>query len=290
MLSSNGVDWLAEYAEDGGDVAFRIGRSGDEVVAEWIGLVTLVARRDGSASRLEPVAGADARELAKVSRGGAQLLLRQLAGKVALHGAAVARDGRAVVLLGRSGQGKSTLAASLCVSGSAELLGDDAVAIDPSADGSKWVVNPLEQIHWLDADARAALGALDSEETSSGKSPVLARRHASSSAGLVAFVDLSFTSDTSDTRSCTGARLTRLSGVDALASLVPQAVRFVLDDPVYQKREVEALAALVEQVPIFRLERPRALRHDLLQAAMACVTELLRGDDRRSTKYELTAP
>src|SRR4051812_40864640 len=107
------VRWLAEYAEDGA-VAFRIGRDGEELVAEWVGLARLTASRDRCQHRFEAEPGVDDAEVDKVRRGGANLLLRHLQGKLAIHGAAVARAGRAIILLGRSGQGKSTLAASLC--------------------------------------------------------------------------------------------------------------------------------------------------------------------------------
>src|SRR5262249_29234655 len=75
----NDVTWLAECTSDG-DLAFRIGLTGDEVVAEWIGLVRLSARRDGSGARLDVLPGAVPEEVAKIERGSAQLLLRQLAG------------------------------------------------------------------------------------------------------------------------------------------------------------------------------------------------------------------
>lgn len=58
-------------------------------------------------------------------------------GGMALHGAAVALDGRAHLLLGPSGRGKSTLSAALCTLGCA-LLCDDVARVEP-ADGG-WTV------------------------------------------------------------------------------------------------------------------------------------------------------
>lgn len=269
--------WLAEYAEDG-EVAFRIGRDGDELVAEWIGLARMTARRDGSAHRFEPEPGVEEADVDKVRRGGAQLLLRHLEGKLAIHGAAVALGPRAIVLLGRSGHGKSTLAASLCTHAGATLFSDDAVAVDPGPSSGTYVVSPVESNHWLDALARSAV--LGAPGTAKGhaadgerKSPVRAARTGCGSAALVAIVELVFSD--ADT-----PRLTAVdSGMDAIGALVPQAVRFVLDEPDVHRRELEALAALIEHVPVYRLERPRSL--DMLEIAHPLLLDLL-GNERRN--------
>lgn len=248
--------WVAQHGT-GADVAFRIGRMGDELVAEWVGVATLVARRDGSSARLDVAADADPRRVAKVANGGVKLLLRQLEGKPAFHGAAIARNGAAVVLLGRSGLGKSTLAARLCARDGAMLLSDDAVAVDaPVAPNEHWSVCPLEQDHWLDEAAQRATGvvALESAPRCGEKLAVATVRPAPGPRPLRAFVDLAFSPSPAPE-----PRLIRLRGADALACLVPQAIRFVLDDPDLQRREVDCLVALVEAVPVFRLERARDL-------------------------------
>ena len=117
MAEKDAVHWLADYSEEG-EVLFRIGRRGDEVIAEWSDTARLVAQRDGSGARLEVMPGVSEDDLDKVRSGSALLLVRHLEGRLALHGAVVAEGDRAVALLGRSGQGKSTLAAAICASGS----------------------------------------------------------------------------------------------------------------------------------------------------------------------------
>jgi hypothetical protein len=236
--------WLAEYVEDG-NVAFRIGRVGEDVVAEWIGLVRLTSRRDGTDVRFEVAPGAHSPDVEKIRQGSAQLLLRQLGGELSLHGAAVGRDGHAVVLLGRSGQGKSTLAAHLCRRRGLAFLADDAVAVGRRSDA--FVVEPLEANHWIDVDARRALGLPPGD---AGKAPIAATRLGPPSM-LVAAVELSYAEGP--------PRLARLAGVDAMQVLVPQVVRFVLDEPDVQRRELAQLATLVGAVPLYRLGRARDL-------------------------------
>lgn len=265
------IRWLASH-EDSGEVVFRIGRADDELIAEWIGVARLTSSRDGTRSQLEIEPGCDAREAMKIEQGSARLLLRHAAGKLAFHGSAIELDGRVRVLLGRSGQGKSTLAAWLCAHG-ATLFADDAVAIDPGEEHG-WQVTAVERDHWLDDTARAAVGGTHGAgaELSTGKRPMRASRPGSGRAPLGAFVELVFAD--SD-----GPRLTRLRGVEALAALVPQAVRFVLDEPALYRSELDRLAELVELVDVFRLERPRSLAH--LDAAGALVQNLFRKDGRR---------
>lgn len=55
-------------------------------------------------------------------------------GALALHGACVAKDGRAIVLCGASGRGKSTTAAALCKRGFT-LVADDISVIGSNEDG-----------------------------------------------------------------------------------------------------------------------------------------------------------
>jgi hypothetical protein len=257
------VIWLGE-ARDGEYVALRVGRSGDELIAEWVGIGRLRARRDGSSPRFDPMPGADEAQVEKVRKGAVRLFLRHLEGKIGLHAAAVARDGRAVALVGASGDGKSTLAAALCARG-ADLLADDSTAIDATPEG--WTIVPFEDAHWLDDVACARVGLSHPTGTELTKERVPAVRVATKSARAAAVVVLAFV-DTAE-----APRMTRLAGVDAAAVLVPMTLRFVVDDPAIQRRELDALSDLVASVPVYRLERKRELAYldatcDLVERAI----------------------
>ena len=124
-----GIRWVSEQLESGA-LSFRVGRRGDELVAEFAGIATLFATRDGREVALEPSPGSDPVNVEKVRAGLVPALLRHAAGKLTLHGAAVARNGVAVSLMGASGAGKSTLAAAICGGQDAALVADDTTAID----------------------------------------------------------------------------------------------------------------------------------------------------------------
>ena len=66
--------WLAERVEEG-EVWFRIGRTGDRLIAEWPGLCTLTVRPDGSEPELSTVPGAHELTMEKVRRGAAYALV-----------------------------------------------------------------------------------------------------------------------------------------------------------------------------------------------------------------------
>lgn len=258
--------WLAEYVENDA-VSFRIGRRDDELLAEWIDLARLSASRDGMRVTFTANPNAWPPDVEKIRRGSARLLLRHLEGKLALHGAAVCHRGRAVILLGRSGQGKSTLAASLCGRG-ATLLSDDAIALEHRDDA--YFVEPFESNHWLDEAARLALGHASAGDWKLG----IPGRVADAPGMLVAIVALQY----ADSESREALSMHRVSGgLEAMALLVPQTVRFILDEPEAQRREFEQLGDLVANVPFFCLERPRDLTR--LDASTAAVLTLL-GDER----------
>ncbi len=254
---------LAEYTDGNANVAFRIGREGDDMVAEWVGRARLVARRDGTLVSLSIREGLDPSMAEKIERGGAALLLRQLEGKMAFHGACVTFGGPAVLLLGRSGQGKSTFAAALCARRGATLLADDAVGIDASGDA--YTIIPSERDHWLDGPSRRAVGyPVDIE----AKAPQRCARVGDAGVVLGLIVDLAFVDDAADS---SAPRLTALSGVDALATIVPQLVRFVVDEPDVLRSELESLLQLTRTVPVVRLERPRGL--DRLDASLDVIAK-----------------
>jgi hypothetical protein len=245
------VRWLAESHDDG-TLAARVGRDGERLVAEWTRRARLSVKTDGTDVMFEPHPAADPADVEKLRRGAMRLLLAHLAGStIPLHASAVSIKGRAVVFVGGSGRGKSTLAAVLCEHFGASLLGDDAVAIE-RRDGAFHVV-ALEESHWLDAAAAHALGrASDFAE----KAPLSPRRLDVKSAPVALIAHLEFSAE-ADAHG--QARLVPVLGLAAVTGLLSQLTRFVVDDRDVARRDLEALADLVDQTRVVRLEQPRRL-------------------------------
>ncbi|MCZ4340296.1 hypothetical protein O4H52_01660 [Sphingomonadaceae bacterium G21617-S1] len=88
---------------------------------------------DGRRLRLDPAAGVLLNDATPYLMGTTFAALLYQRGEMLLHASAVAWKGHAYLLCGTSGQGKSTLAATLCAAGS-ELLSDDICRIEFGAD------------------------------------------------------------------------------------------------------------------------------------------------------------
>ena len=258
------VRWLAE-SHDEGTLAARVGRDGERFVAEWVGRAHLSVARDGTDLVFEAEPDADPIEIEKLRRGAARLLLAHLAGAVPLHGSAVALDGQAVVFVGGTGLGKSTLAATFCDLAGASLLSDDAVVIERR--GETHHVIAVEEQHWLDANSARALGR--SGELDAEKAPMMPARCDVRDAPLALILHLAFTTEGEV------ARLVPVEGLAAVSGLLAQLTRFVVDDAATARRDLSSLADLVASTRIARLERPR--RFDLLRQTVDVVIAAIHG-------------
>ena len=265
MTTSPPIRWVSEQHEAGA-LAFRVGRRGEDLVAEFAGLATLFATRDGRELAFEPTPGADPVGIAKVRRSLVPALLRHATGKLTLHGAAVSRGGVVVSLIGASGVGKSTLGAELCARHGAALVADDTTAIELDRDAPR--VSPTESVHWL------VDGSLE-PRPGDAKAPVSPPRTADGPGRIAAVCALVF--DTS----LTEPELRRLRGQAALARLVPNVIRLVVDEPAAQELELAALAKLVAHVEVHELRRPPGM--DAQRASASLVASLLApGEDKES--------
>ena len=249
--SSLATTWISEQRADG-HVLFRVGRRAGSPVAEFLGLGTLLASRDGSSWSFDPSPDADPADIEKVRAGLAPALLRHLAGKVTFHGAAVAWTGSAVAFIGESGAGMWTLAAALCADYGGALVADDTAAIELEPDRVE--LAPTEQLHWLigsDTDVKSA---------------VAPRACVSGRTRLRALCRLVFDDSASE------VTLRRVRGLPSLELMIGSIIRFVVDEPAAQERELEQLSVLARVVPIYELRRPRSMR--LLAASCSALRGL----------------
>jgi hypothetical protein len=285
---SDGVTtrWVSAIEVDG-KVVFRIGRAEKKLVAEWVGLAELVSDRAGENVVFHAMPDAEPRLVAKVEAGLAAALVRHLHGGTSLHASTIAIDGRAIAFLGRSGAGKSTIAASLARAPDVLFVSDDILRIHLGDAGA--IAHPSETEHWLTAESANALGfvdvvdpaergdarlrrIVDVVDPAERKAPRLAQRVAREPVPLTALIALAMDD------ACVGPSLVRLRGVAALGHVVACLVRFVLDEPEEQLRELAAIERLLGATPLYELRYPRT--YATLPEVAATIRAIHTGDTR----------
>jgi hypothetical protein len=261
VMTTPPVRWLHCWPETG-PAAMRLGRAGDELIAEWVGVATLRSNLAGTSNEFTVVDGAPSPRIQERLREHVAALLRHLRGGITLHASSVARDGIAVAFIGDSGAGKSTLAAQLCADPGVELLSDDAAALH--FDDARIAVVPTERNHWLRPDIARAMGL---EPGAALKVPKDAARPAMAATRLGAVVALAFDD------SVGAPALRRIQGAEAFSALSFSTFRFALDVPDVLRQELDGLARIVAEARMFELRRPRDIAW--LDASPRVVAELL---------------
>lgn len=196
-------------------------------------------------------ASADARR--ELSRLGEMLRLRER-GCFPVHAAGVVgSDGRAWLLAGESGSGKSTLTYSLARA-RWKVLGDDGVPIEQVTGGV--MAHPWrEPIHVSIELSRHFPELGDFAGTVDWADP----RHRTPVAAPAGFARAAPVAALALLRRSSRDALTPASPTEALAALVRQSPTVLLHDA-HSARQLTALAALVNSVPVFHLEHtPRQL-------------------------------
>lgn len=238
------VRWIREWTVKG-RLAYRVGRSGDELVAEWPGFAVLLTDRMGEHARFITAPDADPEIVSKFCRGLVNALLRHARGELTLHASAVERDGRALLCVGDSGAGKSSLAFAACRLDGVNLVSDDTAALLLRNGIAE--IEPTEDVCWLSGEALA----LTSASHVARKAPVATARRATSLSRVCAVVSLVF----DDARSV--PRLRKVLGTEAFALLARSMFRLICDDPEVDLRDFGQLSALAAAVDVFELRRPR---------------------------------
>jgi hypothetical protein len=256
------VRWLHSWPEEG-PPTYRVGRAGEEFIAEWVGIGSLYANVANGRiifkpqTTVRPAAAVHERLRAQVAA-----LLRHRRGGVTLHASSVARQGVAIACIGESGVGKSTLAAQLCRGPGVQLLSDDTTAL--RFEGAVIEVAATERYHWLCSEAAQRMG-VDARGLS--WVPTEAARPASKPARLGAFVSLVF-DDWS-----TAPALRRIQGVEALSALSRSTFNFAFEAPQAQRDALDHVARLAREAVVFELARPRDMAQ--LEESSAVVARLL---------------
>lgn len=241
LTDETNVAWLAGDH----DAPARVGQSqtGDLVI-EWFDLARLTVSPRTGERKFEPVAELDEAVVRKLERGLARAIAEYLRGAMVFHAAAVSWAGRGLLILGGAGAGKSTTAALLCARGAALLADDCAVGV---VEGGRFMLEPMEDRHWLDPPAREAL-RLGGE--SDGKEPVVATKLAERPAPTRSVVLLDVDEDRDS-----DVIVTQCRGLEAARGLLDAMLRLPLGEA-QSKADFERMAAVASLVTVYKVLRP----------------------------------
>ena len=214
--------------------------------------VTLAGRR----VELRPVRGAQTADLQSVVTGALTALLLARDGRLVLHGTSLARDGRAVVVSGPAGAGKSTQSAYLARHGW-RLLADDVVPVEwpagrpsvfPGYDTMRLFPDALELVG-LAAEDFPPVHAKTTKRLAMLAAPRMEPGRATPLAGVVLL----------ENGDSWAAR--RLSGREAVVALLnlmhPTAAMVVDESPAGRMAAFRACVALAEAVPVLAVRRAK---------------------------------
>lgn len=210
--------------------------------------------RDG---RLSPGRGyrdASAAARRELRRLGTIFQLRQR-GVFHVHAAGVvAPDGRAWLLAGESGSGKSTLTYALARVGW-KVLGDDGVPVEPRETGV--LAHPSREPIDVSIELSAAFPELhDSAARVDWSDP----RHRAPVSAPAGYADATPIGALALIRRSSRDALTTASPTEVLTALIRQSPTVLLHDA-HAARQLAALAALVDSVPVFHIEHSPSQLH-----------------------------
>ncbi len=178
-------------------------------------------------------------------------------GKIALHAAAVSRDGTAIGFMGPNGAGKTSLALDLIDHGF-RLVTDDLLAVS-IAGPSPTAHSSFPQVRLWPDEARERLGSIGGLRKVHARNdklrvPLSEEQFSDRPATLIALY--SRTPHPDADRS-----ITRVTGPNALFHLMFNSFAFgLLDAPRTRKDWIRRLGSLLQRVPVFTVPRSADLR------------------------------
>lgn len=242
---------LAELSSPDGTVFYRLARDRDRTVLRYPDLCEFVGDRQLSEITVHLHPGAHRGLLAVLASGALLAVHLMLRAQLVLHASAVQHDGHAVAIVGASGMGKSTLAAALCGIGCA-LVTDDVLRVDLT-DPAVLRVYPGSTESRLRMSARqlADVAAPDAvHRTADGRWALYASTRADRPLPLAACVV------PRPSREAATLSVHRLTSARALGRMIrfPRVIGW--SEPVSLDRTFQALADLVQRVPVFEATIP----------------------------------
>ena len=159
LLSPRGQDVVGQEPYDhwgfpDGSVFAMFYRVAESYLVRFPEIADFAIALDGRSVTCTPVPGMPQSTMTHLYLNQVQPLILSMSGKLVLHGSAVDIERRAIAFVGRSGQGKSTLAASFAIGG-CPFLTDDGLVLEPDDYG--YLAKPSHPSVRLWEDSREAL-------------------------------------------------------------------------------------------------------------------------------------
>ncbi len=238
-----------------------------DFVANWRGYGRF-AVRGGSRIVVDAEAESDATGIGLFVGGPLMAVILQSRGRVVLHGGAVEIGGRAVLVLGQSGAGKSTTVAALLERGH-RFVTDDLCVLDRS-DGV-WRIDPAPPLVKLKDESLSAIGHDPREYEEFGRAEEKRRFapgvRSEARLPLAAALLLEWGEK---------PRVSRTTSGEAFFGLRANSFTIhVVEDLGWNERHFAMCGELAREVPVLRLRRPRDLA--ALDAVAALIEETLPG-------------
>jgi hypothetical protein len=230
--------------------------------------------KDGRHIGVELEPGATARDASAFVLGTSFGILLHQRGALVLHGAAVAKEGAAIAICGRSGEGKSTLAAALCRAGFG-FVTDDICVIDFDAERRPLVAPDGRQLKlWRESIDQLGLGGQQGDAVREG----FEKYFMTPSAGAVLSPRLTAIYVLRELRLPSEACIEPLTLPDAMRVLDIEAYRPGLRARIGSRPTMVAQgAAMLARAQVFRVLRPRGFEHmDATVAQLTAHRESLR--------------
>ncbi len=260
---------LARLCSPDGTLRYSLGRGQERTVLRYPGLCDFVGDADLTDVTVHLHPGADP-GLIPVLAGGALIAVHlKLRHELVLHASAVQLDDGALAFVGSSGMGKSTLAALLATGGRG-LVTDDVMRVDMS-DSVVVRVHPGGTESRLRQSARQLTDAAPSDAVRATADGRLALRPDTRADTLLALTACVVPLPTRQAVHLSVKRLPKGRGLVRMIQF-PRLVGWC--EPVSAAREFQALADLVERVPIFEASVPWGppFRPEVLSGLLAAVS------------------
>lgn len=225
---------------------------------------------NGTVIVVHPAVGADMLDVRAYLLGTVFMVLCQQRGLLPLHGSAVSVAGGVAAFLGRSGQGKSSLAAHLAERG-LPVIADDVCLIDPAAEGevmvtpvAPWLKLWRSSLHTLGRDEIGLERVFSAEDKF--RLPLTSAADPQPIRALI-FLD----SEDKATKVTVMEEISRPEAIPLLMNLTHQA--YVLEATGQRQQSFLRCGRVLSQAKAYRLRRPWGLEH--LQATVDAVQQFL---------------